>query len=275
MGSRNSWQGEILRRVQAVGWATRTTTAGHYHITSGVTGQSTTMPGSGGKGRGSRNAEAWIKRNGIEEAERRQREYDARDRRRRLQADRDRTVARPTASREEEIMSVMAELDLTQREAASIIPRETPTPQPTPQPRESKMSARPKRGKTHVDEVIRVLGEANGKPVHVDTIASQVGITREQVQKSISSARSRNDTPIEVVVKGRSYRWGGAPTAVSDESGDEKVASRVPSTPTPPVAPVSAPPEVSAMYELVGITASGRLVLRDEAGGVGIYEKVD
>lgn len=261
MTSSRDRQREFIRRAEAVGWVVKRQTNGHYRVTSGVTGKSTTMPGTGGRGRGSQNAEAWFKRHGLYQAEERKRRHDERERRRAIERDRERSEATFLAGLKQAIFD-----DDTVTEDVTV-PTESPTtehttPQSTtPQPHEETDMERHVRGKTHVDEIIRMLADANGRPVHVDTIAAQLGLGRHQVQKAIVSARTRGNENLEIVVKGRSYRWGGGQTAAREEASDEKVEPQAPAAPARPETAIGD----EMVFELVGKTRS-RLIIKDEHG---------
>ena len=89
-----------------------------------------------------------------------------------------------------------------------------------------------------------VLTDMAGKPVHLDTIVKRTDLTKTQVQAAMNHA-VKDGLPITVISKATVWRLDALPESLKEDQPDNRTGE---------------------VWEVVGHTKSGMVLLRDEDG---------
>lgn len=105
-------------------------------------------------------------------------------------------------------------------------------------------------------QVLDYLIDNPGRVVCRQQIAEATALSAQQIRSAVQNLRVRSGENIEVVIHGESWIW--RPREV------EEAATATPE----PAAPVSAAPAQRRVFEQIGTTRSGDLVIQDEDGSL-------
>jgi hypothetical protein len=109
------------------------------------------------------------------------------------------------------------------------------------------------------DKVLDFLHRHQNVNVTIQEIREDTGLTRAQIVSSIGRLRARYGVDVTPVVAGNVYRYK------SGTVGGGVVAEAAPVPPAPKPTPAPTQP-ATTMFELVGTSKSGAVVIQDESG---------
>lgn len=150
-------------------------------------------------------------------------------------------------------------------------PNGLPLPPPTPKP-----ITKTKRGNT-TPPVLRYMIERPHQVITIDQLIEATGLDRQQIQRVFTNLRTRFKVRgIITVVFGNAWKYD--PSIESVEPHLEALERAVPeeaNPPEPPAQPEPQRPEGPVMYEKLGTTPKGAVLIRDENGIIYTLAELD
>lgn len=115
------------------------------------------------------------------------------------------------------------------------------------------------------DKVLDFLHRHQNVNVTIQEIREDTGLTRAQIVSSIGRLRGRYGIDVEPVVAGNIYRYRSG-MAAPDDLATRLTAAIDGKKDAPKPTPTPTPTPTASMFELVGTSKSGAVVIQDESG---------
>jgi hypothetical protein len=127
-------------------------------------------------------------------------------------------------------------------------------------------------------KIWKYLTERPGEEIHVDTMASDLGLDRSQVQQGMRYLVDKN--LVEQVIQGNSWRYQGRKADFVEEpvpvpEGDLEAVKAVASVPTQAGVVVEFVKSLGDLFEVVKCLNDGRLLLQDSEGVLYVAKKLE